>query len=529
VEEATVAADPALVQASEENRPPLGLLIFSIFIVAACSLAYELLLATAASYLLGDTVLQFSLTIGIFLSSMGIGSYLSQFIRGRVLSRLVWLEAALGIIGGASVFALYFAFVYLQPWFQTAFFGVVTLIGILSGLEVPLFVRLLRHCFPIEKNIANTLTFDYLGALAASILFPLLLYPVFGLERTACLIGISNLIIGIMLSRYCGKKLAHTRYIIVTLLAISLFISLTFMTRDINTFFMERIFRGAVLFSKRSPYQSISLVKKRDDIRMYINHNLQFCSLDEHRYHETLVHTTLGLAGARGQVLILGGGDGMAAREVLKYADVQRILLVDIDPMVIDLATHHPILRRLNTASLADPRVEVRIDDAFRFVRDYHQGLRFDIVLIDLPDPSSINLARLFSLEFYWAVRRLMTDQALLCVQSTSPTFAPRSYRCIQNTLQHAGFHTLGLHVFVPSFGDWGFNLAALRPLTKEQLTLRRNIPTLYLDADTLAMLPLFPRDMPAPEVGINSLVNLRLSRYYQEDWDRYVSGLILN
>ncbi|HKV81669.1 MAG TPA: hypothetical protein VJP02_26210 [Candidatus Sulfotelmatobacter sp.] len=175
----------------------MGILLFiTVLLIAACGLIYELIAGTLASYLLGDSVLQFSTIIGCYLFAMGIGSALSRYIDRGLAYRFVWIELLLGVIGGCSSALLFLAFAYTQG-FQLLMYSLVVVIGILVGLEIPLLMRLVRGRYHFRDVVAHVLTFDYLGALGASLLFPILLVPYLGLVRSAMLFGVINVLVAL--------------------------------------------------------------------------------------------------------------------------------------------------------------------------------------------------------------------------------------------------------------------------------------------------------------------------------------------
>ncbi|GAB4006715.1 hypothetical protein GCM10029992_58370 [Glycomyces albus] len=189
------------------------------------------------------------------------------------------------------------------------------------------------------------------------------------------------------------------------------------------------------------------------DFRMYLNGDLQFSSVDEYRYHEALVHPVMD--GPRSDVLVLGGGDALAVREILRYDDVESVTLVDLDPAVTELARSFDDLVELNGDALSDPRVEVVNEDAFTWLREHTE--RFDTIVVDMPDPDATETAKLYSVEFYAMAAERLNGTGRMVVQGGSPYFAPKTYWTIAATLEEAGYAPAPYQVSVPSFGDWGF------------------------------------------------------------------------
>jgi spermidine synthase len=252
--------------------------------------------------------------------------------------------------------------------------------------------------------------------------------------------------------------------------------------------------------------------------QLFLNGSLQFSSVDEYRYHEALVHPALSLVGTPRAVLILGGGDGLAAREILKYPAVERITLVDLDPEMTRLARENPLLRELNRSSLHDPRVHVVNRDAFLWLADAPPQ-RFDAAFVDFPDPHNFSLGKLYTRQFYMRLRARLEPGGLAGIQSTSPLMARRSYWCINRTLEAAGFQVRPYHALVPSFGEWGFVLAGHDPVPLPT-SVRPGLRS--LDPPTLAALFVLGPDMAPVDAEVNRLDNQALVRYYESEWQHW-------
>ncbi|MGI8744944.1 MAG: polyamine aminopropyltransferase [Bryobacteraceae bacterium] len=489
-------------------------LFISVFLIAACGLIYELIAGTLASYLLGDSVLQFSTIIGCYLFAMGIGSFLSRFLTRGLVAQFVGIELMVGLVGGFSSSALFLAFAYTQA-FRLILYLVVIAVGILVGLEIPLLMRILKERFRFSELVSHVLTFDYLGALGASLLFPILLVPKLGLVRSALVFGMLNAAVALWSTFLFRSQLARS-----TALRVGCFLVLALLTGGMA--FADRISDAAdnnlyadeVIFSRTTRYQRIVLTKWKDDLRLFLNSHLQFSSRDEYRYHEALVHPALAaLPGAR-RVLVLGGGDGLAVRELLKYPAVESITLVDLDPEMTGLFSTHPVLSQLNQHSLTAPRTHVINADAFPWL-DRVQD-QFDLAVVDFPDPTSYSLGKLYTTAFYRLLAKHISANGLFVVQSTSPLFARQSYWCIVETLKQAGLRTYPYHVYVPSFGEWGFVIASHAPYEPP----RQLPPGLrFLSARNVPELFTFPNDMLPIPVDANHLNDQILVRYYEREW----------
>ena len=261
------------------------------------------------------------------------------------------------------------------------------------------------------------------------------------------------------------------------------------------------------------------MTRWHDDLRLYINGNLQFSSRDEHRYHESLVIPGLQALPWARNVLVLGGGDGLAVREILKFKHVEHVTLVDLDPAMTGLFSRSEPLTRLNQNSLTDPRVTVINDDAGRWLESHAEV--YDYIVVDFPDPSNFGLGRLYSVPVYHLMARHLAENGYMVIQSTSPYFAPRSFWSVDATLKEAGLNTWPYHAYVPSFGDWGFILAGKRRDYTPPTTI--SVPTRYLDPATMRELFHFPADMPALAMPPNRLNEQSLVRYFDEDWRKVI------
>jgi len=489
-------------------------LLASVLLIAASGLIYELVAGTLASYLLGDSVTQFSTVIGTYLFAMGIGAWLSRFVTRGLAARFVLIELMVGLVGGFSSAILFLAFAYTEG-FRFVLYGLVVAIGVLVGLEVPLLMRILRDRFEFKDVVAHVLTFDYLGALGASLLFPIVLVPHLGLVRSALLFGLVNAGVALWTTHLLADALRRTAPLRATAAAvIALLLAGMAYADRILEIGEGNIYADDIILSRNTAYQRIVITAWKDDLRLFLNSNLQFSSRDEYRYHEALVHPALSAMPSARHVLVLGGGDGLAVREILKHGQVQDVTLVDLDPEMTKLFSSHPELRRLNHDSLKDPRVRVINADAFAWL-DASSGT-WDMAVVDFPDPSTFALGKLYTTTFYKLLTRRLSPDGLFVVQSTSPLFARRSYWCIVSTIEHAGLRATPYHVYVPSFGEWGYVIAGRGPYVRPS-TLPPGLR--FLTPSTLAQVFDFPADMARVDVEPNRLNTQALVRYYEDEW----------
>ena len=492
-------------------------LLLSVFVVATCGLIYELVAGALASYLLGDSITQFSTVIGVYLFAMGVGSYISRFIDRNRLVVFVRVELLVGVLGGFSSTILFLVFS------QGAFFGLVLyllvfLIGVGVGLEIPLLMNILQNEMSFRDLVSKVLSFDYIGALVASVAFPILLLPHLGLIRTALLFGMLNVSVAMVFAVVFSREHVGLRplqwisgFILACMLSTFVF------GDDILEVAEASIYQDPVIYSAQSPYQRVVLTRAGNSLRLFLNGHLQFDSMDEYRYHEALVHVGLHGMKTKRHVLILGGGDGLAAREVLRYPEVETVTLVDLDPAVTALFRDSAPLAALNKNSLKDARVSIVNADAFVWLRS--PPAKYDFAIIDLPDPTNFSIGKLYTTAFYQLLRSALTPEGVAVVQSTSPLMARQSFWCVHDTLRAAGFDTRPYHTYVPSFGEWGFILVGAK-FPEETGILPANLS--FLAPELLSTLFYFPPDMSPLPSEINRLNNQALVHYYEKDWSRY-------
>lgn len=496
------------------SSPRPWLLLLSVFAIATCGLVYELIAGTLASYLLGDSVMQFSTVIGVYLFAMGVGSWMSRFITGNLIATFIRVEFMIALLGGCSAAILFLLFGWSAS-FRIPLYSIVFLIGALVGLEIPLLLRVLEGRFAFKDLVSNVFSFDYIGALLASLLFPLVLMPHLGLVRSAFLFGLINAGVGILALRMLRQEIPRRGGLWFMGCAVSVVLAVgLFAGEQITRWGEYAAFPDPVIFTKSTPYQRIVLTASKNELRLYLNSNLQFSTRDEYRYHEALVHPGLSRLPQAKRVLILGGGDGLAVREVLRYPRVESIMLVDLDPEMTRLFSTQEMLTRQNANALNSPRLRVENADAFIWLGKPRGP--YDFVIIDFPDPSNFSLGKLYTNTFYQRLRRSMSEDAALVVQSTSPYVARKSFWCVDATLRSCGFMTEPYHAMVPSFGEWGFILASVKPLNSPAV-LPEGLR--FINEETLAQLPRFPPDMSRVETETNHLSNQALVRYFEEEW----------
>lgn len=494
------------------------LLLFAVFTIATCGLVYELVAGTLASYLLGDSVKQFSFIIGVYLFSMGVGSYFSKFLTKNLLNTFVEIEILVGLIGGLSSVVLFLLFESAYA-FQFILYLFVFVTGCLVGLEIPLLMNILKDRVEFRDLVSNVFTFDYIGALLASILFPLVLVPKLGIMGTSLFFGMINISIAIVLCFVLKSELKRNNLLRMKALFSFLVLLVVFIfSNTILSYSEGKMYGENIIYTNTTPYQRIVLTHNKSDYRLYLNNNLQFSSADEYRYHEALVHPAMSMAKKVENVLVLGGGDGLAVRELLKYKDVKKITLVDLDEGMTKMFKTNEVLTGFNKNSLNNPKVTVYNKDAYIWAKNCHE--KFDVAIVDFPDPSNYSLGKLYSLNFYSTVQKLLAKDAVIVIQTTSPYFAPKSFWCINKTVAKVFPQVDAYHAYVPSFGEWGYTIA-INGFGTTFNQVNRKLDGLRFYNYQFDQFNYFSKDMISNDVEINRLDNQILVRYFDEEWGK--------
>ncbi|MCB9438574.1 MAG: polyamine aminopropyltransferase [Anaerolineales bacterium] len=491
-------------------------LLVSVLIIAICALTYELIIGTLSSYLLGNSVTQFSFSIGFFLFSMGIGALISRRIHHNEVQWFILIEITIGIFGGFSATILYAVFAATAIYYYTVMIVLILIIGACIGLEIPLLTRIVADRTHLSHALADVLSIDYLGSLVAALAFPLLLLPVLGVTQTAFLMGLFNIVVaGVILYRFQNRLHRPSRlWGVIGFFTLAMFVGLV-NSGGIVEFLEQQLYEDRIIYREQSRYQRIVMTRNGDDIRLFLDGNLQFSTIDEYRYHEMLVHPVMSLTRSHEAVLVLGGGDGLVARELLQYPNVEQIIIVDLDSAMTDLARDYPLLREVNEDSLHNPRVQVINRDAYDFIQN-GDGL-YSVVIIDLPDPNNESLSKLYSEQFYRLLKQRLTPDGVFITQATSPYFARQAFWCIENTIAAAGYHTLPLRTYVPSFGEWGFVIGSQTPIS--ELSIPDGLDLRYLTPSVLANAQTFDPDTDKIEADVNTLDIPILVQYYLKGW----------
>lgn len=493
-------------------------LSIAVFIAGLCSIIYELLISTTATYFLGDGVRQFSLIIGVYLFSMGVGAYASKLSEDRPLYNFIATEYVLGLIGGISVPLLYMMFTSVSIIvFQLLCLGVIFVIGFLTGLEIPL-LTFSYATDDIKEDLSNVLSLDYVGGLVATLIFPFVILPFVGLFHASLVFGLMNIILGLILNFAYFRK--SKKLLTMGLLFAATLIVLLCMSDQVMKVWEQKIYKSPIIVNEQTPYQKIVMTKRGDNVKLFINRVIQFASKDEHRYHESIVHVPFTFRAEIKNVLILGGGENLATREVVKYPEVQKIDIVDIDSTIFKLAMEDVELSAINDLAPFDPRVNMIVDDAFSYL--YGSTEKYDLIISDLPDPSGQSLARLYSTQFFELAKRKLNPKGIFITQSGDINNSSKVFSCINNTMsQIYDGNVITYNVFVPSFGGWGFNIGYLEDLGDPDAT-RLPLGLKFLEETTLNAGLSLPKDVEILDTEINTLDNPIILQYFLSDFAHF-------
>ncbi|MGW5659918.1 polyamine aminopropyltransferase [Streptomyces sp. NPDC003758] len=487
-----------------QARLPVGpgtgrfLVLAGVFVCAACGLVYELELVALASYLIGDSVTQASVVLSVMVFAMGVGSLAAKRLRCRAAAGFGAVEAALALVGGLSAMALYAVFAWTGGWSGVWSGGPRCLlvafslaIGLLTGAEVPLLMELIQRIRRQDAGgaVADLFAADYVGALVGGLAFPFLLLPQLGQLTGALVTGAVNAVAGgalvLGLFRRDLSRRGRRLLLVANLLVLGVLAAAAVLVDDFERAARHAVYGGHVRVALRTGGQEVVLTGGTPGrpLDLFLDGRLRVDGRDERLYHQALVHPAMS-GGPHARVLVLGGGDGLAAREVLRHPGVLRVDVVDQDPALFRLARQDAALSSLNGHAFADPRVHVHAEDTFRWLRRTRGA--YDVVIADLPGPGGTASAKLYSQEFYGLSRRVLAPGGRLVVHAGPVTARPRAFWTVEATVRAVGLGTTPYRVdgralertagAVWAPRDWGFVLAAR---TRPTLTLDPRTPCL--------------------------------------------------
>ncbi|TQJ75383.1 spermidine synthase [Streptomyces sp. SLBN-31] len=467
------------------------LVLTCVFVCAACGLVYELELVALASYLIGDSVTQASVVLSVMVFAMGIGSLAAKRLRWRAAAGFGAIEASLALVGGCSAMAMYAVFAWTGDWgglwadgprWLLVAFSLT--IGLLIGAEVPLLMELIQRIRRQDAGgaVADLFAADYVGALVGGLAFPFLLLPQLGQLTGALITGTVNALAGgalvLGLFRRDLTRRARWTLLIANLAVLGLLASAAALVDDFERAARHAVYGADVRVALRTGVQEVVLTGGTHGrpLHLFLDGRLRVSGRDERRYHEALVRPAMN--GPHARVLILGGGDGLAAREVLRHRGVRRVDVVEVDPGVVRLARHDTALSALNGHAYDDPRVRVITADAFHWLRTA-QRATYDVVVCDLPDPGITASTKLYSEEFYGLARRVLAPRGRLAVHAGPLSARPHVFWTVVASVRAVGLHTVPYRVgdrdarfasgpdriagALRAPRDWGFVLAAAR------------------------------------------------------------------
>ncbi len=518
---------------TREQRQKSLILKVALFATGLSGIVAEYILSTLASYFLGDSILQFTLVLSFMLFSMGLGSQLTPLLKGALLEKFIIVEFILSILVSFSALAVYIFSAYIT-YDDLMIYGLSIAIGTLIGIEIPMVTRLNEAYEELRFNIAAVMSYDYFGSLLGGLFFAFIGLPILGLTYTPFVLGFINLSVAIFLFIKFRRLItpSRQRWLGVAALGVTiLIISGLVLAKPLILFGEQKRYADQIVFEYQSKYQKLIITQWKNDFWLYINGHQQFSTRDEELYHEPLVHPVMRLSPSPQNVLVMGGGDGLAVREILKYPEVKKITLVDLDPAMTKLAKTHPVLVAANDSSFYDKKLKIYNQDAYKFLSDTRDY--FDIIIIDLPDPRSVELNRLYSKEFYTLCYKQLRPQGLLITQSGSPYYGSRAFECIRRTVQAADFEVIQIHNQILTMGQWGWTIGSKSLKTNRLKTALRNlsfegIATRWINQDAMLMMTSFGKkdyflDEVKGKVEVNTVHNPVLYKYYlNESWDLY-------
>ena len=471
--------------------------------------------------------------MSLMLFSMGVGSRLSKHIHTNLLEAFILAEFLLSILCAGSVVGAYALMPFVSEQINIVIYFLAVVIGGLIGCEIPLVTRINQTYEELKGNIASVMEKDYYGSLLGGLFFAFFALPYLGLTYTPVVLGSINFFVAALLLFFYSNMLKHKAIIqFASVLCMVSLIGIGIMSPSVIVYGEQRQYLDKIILVEQTAYQKIVVTQWKDYHWLYINGQEQFSTYDEEKYHEPLVHPAMIMAQSRRRVLILGGGDGLALREVLKYNDLEKVTLVDIDPKMTALATVNPIFIAINKGSMAHPKAVVVNQDAKAFLRQSPQ--RYDVIIIDLPDPDSLDLMHLYSTDFYTLVKHRLTPAGIVVTQASSPDFSRKAFLCILKTMQAVGLVTLPYHNHIPTMGEWGWVLGVnshkLHHQTIKQKMLKcdySQIDTRFLNNDAVTAMVNFGKGIldkgQLEEIKVNRESKPVLHEYYQKGmWALY-------
>lgn len=510
--------------------------------LACCGLIYEYLLSHYSARILGSVETVIYAIIGIMIVSMGLGAFAAKrvkdafqgFVILELLVAFIGCSATLfiaSIIGFTQTLPQLIANTYQIPmdvlprggwlsrltWLSTQLpYIFAFILGFFIGMEIPLIARIRERIYGqhLAHNAGTIYGADYIGAGVGAAIWVVFMLKI-EISQAAALTASLNLVAGFIFLVRFRRYLKHVRCILLGHFSLLLLVIAVFeFGGGWQKQMQDMLYLDKVVYQTQTPYQNLVFTERKlggnlDPIyNFYINGRLQFSSLDEKIYHEFLVHPAMQASNLHDNILIIGGGDGLALREVLKWQP-KSVTLIDLDPNLVALFKYPedklpPYLAReikmLTQNSFSDPRVSVHHEDAFIGIdRLLQEKQVFDTIIVDLPDPSHPDLNKLYSVNFYYRLNHLLNADGVMVVQSTSPFHAKNAFVSIAKTVKKAHFKFVEqYHENIPSFGEWGWTIATkqAKPVSSRLQNLDKiKVPTTWLTPDLLQSSFVFNKD----------------------------------
>lgn len=508
-----------------------NILKLALFATGLSGIVAEYVLSTLATYFLGDSVFQWTMIVSIMLFSMGFGSRISRYINTKLLQKFIYIEFTLSLL---TAFVSVITYISSAYYGDNSFiiYGLSILVGLLIGMEIPIVMRLNDEFEELKVNVSSVMEKDYYGSLLGGVFFAFIGLPYLGLTYTPFILGTINFMVACLLIYILWstieQEIKKQLLGLISLVVIILVAGVTY-AKSIIDYGEEIRYKDRVVYSEQTKYQRIVITQSQEDFWLFINGNQQLSSIDEVMYHEPLVHPVMGLLKEPKHILVLGGGDGGAVREILKYPSVEKITLVDLDPKMTELGQTQDWLVAMNQNAMNHEKVEIINVDGYTWMESQKQF--FDAIIIDLPDPKTVELGRLYSYEFYKLCYNRLRPHGIITTQAGSPYYAARAFNCIDVTLEEAGFTTAPLHNQVVTLGEWGWVLGAKQGEKEElkaalQAMRFDGLETQWINHESMTLITSFgKRVFPDDDkpVAVNKIHNPVLYKYYLDGkWDLY-------
>jgi len=500
----------------------------AIFATGVSGLVSEFVLATLASYFIGDTIVQWTIVLSIMLFTMGLGSHISKYVDKNILETFLLIEFVLSLLISLSPLIVY-SIAGHTHFIHLVIYGLSALIGFCIGFEIPLVMRLNQQFENVAQNVSSVLSWDYVGSLIGGIAFAFWGLPELGLKNTAFIFGMFNMIVAVVLLMVYWKELVNSKRSIVggALLVGLILFSAFVKSEDIMLYGEQKRYKDKVVYVEQTKYQKLVVTSWLEHHWLYINGNLQLSTIDEFLYHEPMVHPVMHISKESNDILVIGGGDGFNVKELLKYAQVKSITLVDLDPAMTTLGKTYAPIVLANDSSLHNKKVTIINEDGFVFLQN---SLKlFDIIIVDLPDAKGVDLNKLYTKEFYEMSNMHLRPNGHIITQAGSPYYATRAFECINKTIRNSGFETLKLHNQVLSMGEWGWIIGSKRFNRDQMINILHDpqfptVSTRWLNQESVNLMTAFGKPLiDTSDIRINTINDPVLYQYQlNANWNLY-------